>query len=108
MGHLTNVNGSNFEEIVMKSSKPTVVDFWAEWCGPCRALAPVLDEIANEKSADVQIVKINVDEAQELASKYGVRGIPTLLFFKNGEVKSTLMGNQPKAEILKNIQSLIG
>ncbi len=92
----------------MKSDKPVLVDFWAEWCGPCKALSPVLDEIATEMNGKANVVKVNVDQASDLAQKYGIRGIPTLIFFKNGEVKSTLVGNQPKAEIVKNINSLIG
>ena len=103
MGFLQSANSSNFEELVMKSDKPVIVDFWAEWCGPCRALGPVLDEIAQEVESKVKIIKVNVDEAPDLASRFGVRGIPTIIFFKNGEVKSTLMGNQPKAEIIKQI-----
>lgn len=107
MASLENVNKDNFEESVLKSDKPVVVDFWAEWCGPCKALAPVLDEIATEVGANAKVVKVNVDEAGELAQQYGIRGIPTLIFFKGGEVKSTLVGNQPKAEILKNINDLV-
>jgi thioredoxin 1 len=97
-----------FDQEVMNSDKPVLVDFWAEWCGPCKALSPVLDEIASEMSGKATVVKVNVDQASDLAQKYGIRGIPTLIFFKNGEVKSTLVGNQPKAEIVKNINSLIG
>jgi thioredoxin 1 len=107
MGQLKSVNGTNFEKLVLQSNVPVVVDFWAEWCGPCRALAPVLDEIATENSGKVEIVKVNVDEAQDLAGQFGIRGIPTLMFFKNGQVQSTLMGNQPKTEIVKNINSLL-
>lgn len=102
-----NANESNFDELVLNSSVPVVVDFWAEWCGPCKALSPVLEEIASQSNGKVSIVKVNVDEAAPLASKYGIRGIPTLIFFKDGEVKSTLVGNQPKAEIEKNIDTLI-
>jgi thioredoxin 1 len=102
-----NVNTSTFEQEVLKSSKPVLVDFWAEWCGPCKALAPVLDEISTELGEKAEVVKVNVDESGELAQQYGIRGIPTLIFFKDGEVKSTLVGNQPKAEILKNLNDLI-
>lgn len=107
MSNLQNVNTDNFESEVVKSDKPVLVDFWAEWCGPCKALAPILDEIAQEVGADAKVVKVNVDQAGELAQQYGIRGIPTLIFFKDGEVKSTLVGNQPKAEILKSIKDLV-
>lgn len=106
MGSLTNVTNESFEAEVLKSDKAVIVDFWAEWCGPCKALAPILEEISGEVEAKAKVVKVNVDEAGELAQKYGIRGIPTLIFFKDGEVKSTLVGNQPKAEILKNINGI--
>jgi thioredoxin 1 len=108
MANLTSVTSANWEQEVMNSDKPVLVDFWAEWCGPCKALSPVLDEIATEMNGRANVVKVNVDQASDLAQKFGIRGIPTLIFFKNGEVKSTLVGNQPKAEIVKNINSLIG
>lgn len=105
MSALTNVTAANFEEEVLKSDQAVIVDFWAEWCGPCKALAPILEEVSAE-TANAKVVKVNVDDAGELAQKYGIRGIPTLIFFKDGEVKSTLVGNQPKAEILKNINDI--
>lgn len=107
MSNLVNVNNDNFEAEVINSDKPVLVDFWAEWCGPCKALGPILDEIATEVSSDAKVVKVNVDQAGELAQKYGIRGIPTMIFFKDGEAKGTLVGNQPKAEILKNLKDLI-
>lgn len=106
MGELTSVTNETFEAEVLKSDKAVVVDFWAEWCGPCKALAPILEEISTEVQANAKVVKVNVDQAGELAQQYGIRGIPTLIFFKDGEVKSTLVGNQPKAEILKNINDI--
>lgn len=107
MANLTSVTSANWDQVVANSDKPVLVDFWAEWCGPCKALSPVLDEIATEMDGKADIVKVNVDQASDLAQKFGIRGIPTLIFFKNGEVKSTLVGNQPKSEIVKNINSLI-
>lgn len=108
MANLNNVDTANFDQEVLQSDKPVLVDFWAEWCGPCKALAPVLDEIAQEVDGKASVVKVNVDQAQDLAQKYGIRGIPTLIFFKDGEVKGTLVGNQPKAEIVKSLTDLIG
>jgi thioredoxin 1 len=103
MANLTNVNQSNFDDVVLKSGKPVLVDFWAEWCGPCKALAPVLDEIASEVGEKAELVKVNVDEAGELAQKYGIRGIPTLIFFKDGEVKSTLVGNHQRLKFSRTL-----
>lgn len=106
MAQLTIVDQSNFNAQVLQSQIPVVVDFWAEWCGPCKALTPVLEEIAAEVGKNASVVKINVDENQELAQKYGIRGIPTLIFFKEGEIKKTLVGNQPKTEILRSLNEL--
>ena len=107
MGQIQHVNNNNFNDHVLNSDQPVLVDFWAEWCGPCKALGPVLDELANEVSGKAKIVKLNVDESRELAAKYGVRGIPTMIFFKNGQVVSTLVGNQPKDVILKSINQVL-
>ena len=98
------ISDASFESDVLKSSGPVVVDFWAEWCGPCRALGPVLDEVADELKGDVTIAKINVDENPTTPSKYGVRGIPTLMMFKDGELKETRVGALPKNDLIKWIQ----
>ena len=97
---------SSFSADDLEATVPVVVDFWAEWCGPCKMLGPVLDEIANEKGAAVRVVKVNVDEEPDLAVEYGIRNIPALFFFKDGELKHKALGVQPKAEIVKRLESL--
>lgn len=99
MSNLTAVTDATFEAEVLKSDKPVLVDFWAAWCGPCRMVAPVLNEIAVENPS-IKVAKINVDEQPELASKYGIMSIPTLLVFKNGKVANQAIGARPKAAIL--------
>lgn len=106
MSNLIAVDSNNFESNVLNADKTVIVDFWAEWCGPCKSLMPVLDEIAAEHAGKASIMKVNVDENPELAQRYGIRGIPTLIFFKNGEVVGTLVGNQGKSEIIKTINEL--
>ena len=94
-----NITLENFEAEVIKSDKPVLVDFWAPWCGPCRMLSPIVDEIAEEKT-DIKVGKVNVDEQEELAMRFGIMSIPTLIVFKNGEIVKKTMGVQPKAAIL--------
>ena len=89
----------NFEEEVLKSDKPVLVDFWATWCGPCRMLAPTIEKIAEEQEGVIKVGKIDVDEEPELAAKYGIASIPTLMVFVNGEVKASSVGVQPKGMV---------
>ena len=93
------INSENFESDVLKSSTPVLVDFWAEWCGPCRMIAPILHEISLENQGKLKIGKVNVDECQDIPSKYGIRGIPTLIIFKNGSVHATKVGALSKAQL---------
>jgi thioredoxin 1 len=93
------VSDANFENEVLKSSEPVVVDFWAEWCGPCRMIAPALEEISGTLEGKVKIVKMNVDENPQTASKYGIMSIPTLMLFKNGELSSRQVGAAPKQKL---------
>jgi thioredoxin 1 len=96
-----NVTTANFEQEVLKADIPVLVDFWAAWCGPCRMVAPVIAEIAEEKKGSVKVCKVNVDEEPELAEKYRVSGIPTIICFKNGQAVSQVVGYRPKQDILK-------
>jgi thioredoxin 1 len=100
------VDESNFENEVTKSAQPVLVDFWAEWCGPCKMIAPLLDEIAKEKAGSLKVAKVNVDDNQALSVRYNVRAIPTLLFFKNGEVRDQVTGMTSKKDLLSRIEAL--
>jgi thioredoxin 1 len=97
----TAVTESTFEQEVLKSDTPVLVDFWAEWCGPCHAVSPVLDRIAEERGGELKLVKINIDEEPDIASRYGIASIPTMVLFKDGEPAAAAIGAQPKGAIEK-------
>jgi len=100
------INETNFESEVLKSNQPVLVDFWAEWCGPCKMLAPVLDEIAREQGDRIKIAKVNVDDNPALAQRYGIQSIPTLLYFSNGEVQNQTIGAVSKRKIVEHLDEL--
>jgi len=104
---IVHVSDATFEEQVLNSGGPVLVDYWAEWCGPCKMIAPILDEIADEYADKLTIAKINVDENQTTPQKYAVRGIPTLMIFKNGEVAGTKVGAMSKSQLAAFIDSVI-
>ena len=104
MGNVLELNDSTFETEVVNSSIPVLVDFWATWCGPCRKLGPVVDEIAESYEDKVKFVKVNVEESLETAKKYSISGLPSLLVFKNGEAVERMAGLMPKSTIISNIE----
>ncbi len=96
---------ANFEQDVLKSTTPVLIDYWAEWCGPCRMIAPILEEIAGQYQGRVNIMKVNVDENRSVPAKYGIRGIPTLMLFKDGDVAATKVGALSKSQLISFIDS---
>ena len=100
------LDDSNFDREVTQGDKPVIVDFWAEWCGPCKMIAPMLDEIAREKADSVKVAKVNVDENQSLSIKYNIRAIPALLLFKNGQLRDQVTGVTSKQDLLNRISAL--
>ncbi|MCX6796936.1 MAG: thioredoxin [Candidatus Doudnabacteria bacterium] len=101
------LNGSNFEKEVINSNLPVLVDFWAVWCGPCKALAPIIEEIAKDYKGKIKVGKVNVDENNDLAAKYNIMSIPTLKFFKNGKIVQELVGAAPKDSIENLIKKIL-
>ena len=100
------LNESNFDRELTQDDKPMIVDFWAEWCGPCKMIAPMLDEIAREKAGAVKVAKVNVDDNQSLSFKYNIRAIPALLFFKNGQLRDQVIGVTSKKDLLSRLEAL--
>ncbi|NOY38475.1 MAG: thioredoxin [Chlorobi bacterium] len=98
---------SNFEDVVLKSKVPVIVDFWAEWCGPCRLIGPIIEEIGQELEGKVVAAKIDVDSSPRIPAKYGIRNIPTVLFFKNGEMVDKQVGAVPKSVIMNKLEPLL-
>ena len=105
--HIITLSTANFEQEVDKSATPVLVDFWATWCGPCKMLGPLLDEIAVEKAGKMKVGKVNVDDNQELATRFGIRAVPTLLLFQGGQVKETMVGMTGKKDLEKKLATYL-
>ena len=106
-GEITNATDSSFEDDVLKSDTPVLVDYWAAWCGPCKMIAPILEEVAKEYDGRLKVVKVNIDENPDTPRKYGVRGIPTLTVFKNGNVEATKVGALSKSQLTAFLDSTL-
>jgi len=107
MGKPIEVNDDNFDQVVLQSDKPVLVDFWAAWCGPCRMVAPIVEELAEEYEGRVTVAKVDVDQNRKTASRYGVMSIPTLLIFKNGAPVSNIVGFRPKADLKRSLDAVL-
>lgn len=105
MANIVEISTTNFDEEVLKASVPVLVDFWAPWCGPCRAVAPMLDAVSQELEGKAKFVKVNVDDHQQLAVRFGVQAIPTLIIFKNGEAVDRIVGMIPREQISSRLQA---
>ena len=103
--HIHYVSDDSFEQEVLQSAMPVLVDYWADWCGPCKMIAPILDEVAQEYAGKIKVAKLNIDENQQPPPKYGIRGIPTLMIFKNGNVEATKVGALSKSQLTAFIDS---
>ena len=107
MADVEQVTDESFDREVLKAELPVLIDFWAPWCGPCKAIAPVVDELAKEYAGKLKVVKMNVDDNPQTPSKYGVRGIPNLILFKGGQVKDQIVGAVPKAQLVKAVTQVV-
>ena len=108
MADITELSSSNFEQEVLQSGQPVLVDFWAPWCGPCRMIGPLVEELAAENADSLKVAKINIDDAQDIAATYGVSSIPTLMIFKNGDVVDRFVGVQPKNRLQEAVDQAVG